>query len=347
MTIQLNTDAVKKHKVLRKEPCTACRTKGLDRSGDNRIVYADDDGNESYYCFSCSDTRASKDYRTNTNEDYKDRYIYEIQNMGPFTLDMWNTFKASSGVDPKGWRELTKETCAVYGVRHNYNERGQVDFQYYPVTKDSDLVGLKWRSHDKKWNNRGEAGTDCDLFGQAAFRRTTSKTVIIGSGEIDTMSIYQVLRDYCKTKEWETPPVVCGVAGEGSYRQFQKQYEWLDKFEKIIVCPDNDEPGTKHLHSLVQSLPRNKVYIMDLPFKDANEALTKKKTKAILDGYFRPRAYTPSGIVGSDVLKQALLDGIRKTKVPLPPFLSQLQEMLRGGIRMPSIVNIVGPTRNR
>lgn len=49
-------------------------------------------------------------------------------------------------------------------------------------------------------------------------------------------------------------------------------------------------------------------------------------------------------LYGSDVLKQALLDGIRKTKIPLPPFLSQLQTMLRGGIRMPSIVNIVGPT---
>ena len=74
-------------------------------------------------------------------------------------------------------------------------------------------------------------------------------------------------------------------------------YEWLDKFEKIIICPDNDEPGQQHLHNLVKVLPRNKVFIMDLPYKDANECLQKGKPNAIINGMFKPRAYTPSGII--------------------------------------------------
>ena len=243
--------------------------------------------------------------------------------------------KKQHGSSPKSWCSLNEETCIKYGVRHQYDEKGQVSFQYYPITKNNDLVGLKWRSADKNWNNRGIADSTCDLFGQVSFLTTTSKSVIISSGEKDALSIYQVLNDYYKTKGWETPPVVCSITGEGGLRQYQNQYEWLNKFEKIIICPDNDEPGQQYLHKLVQVLPRNKVYIMDLPYKDANECLQKGKTKHILDGSFKPRAYTPSGIVGSDVLKQALLDGIKKTKIPLPPFLKQLEIMLRGGIRIP------------
>lgn len=340
MPIQLSSTTTSKFRVIRKEPCLACRAKGLDRSGDNRIVYADEDGNESYHCFSCGSTKRSSDLI----DDSEYRYNYEIQNMGPFTIDMWAKFKQSTGVETRGWRGLSPEACAFYGVRHDYNEKGQVQFQYYPMTKDLDLCGIKWRTADKKWNNRGDADSECDLFGQAAHRTTSSKKIVIGAGEIDTISIFQVLNEYCKTKGWDPIPVVCGVAGEGSYKQYQKHYDWLDKFEQIIVCPDNDEPGKKHLENLVKVLPRNKVFIMDLPLKDANECLQKDKTKAILDGFFRPRAYTPSGIIGSDVLEQALLDGIRKTKIPLPPFLDKLSEMLRGGIRLPSIVNIVGPT---
>lgn len=342
MTLQLSSDNRSKYKVIRKEPCLACRAKGRDRSGDNRIVYADENGAESYHCFSCSDTKASSEYRV--NDSYKDRYVYEIQSMGPFTIDMWSRFKETTGVETRGWRGLTKETCAFYGVRHNYDDGGNVEFQYYPVTKNYDLCGLKWRSADKKWNNKGDADSDCDLFGQVAHRTTSSKTVIIASGEIDTLSIFQALNPYCKQKGWEPPVVVCGIAGEGSYKQYQKHYDWLNKFEKIIVCPDNDEPGQKHLHNLVKVLPRNKVFLMELPLKDANECLVKNKTQAMFDGYFRPRAYTPSGIIGSDVLEQALLEGIKKVKIPLPPFLRKLEVMLRGGIRMPSIVNIVGPT---
>ena len=328
-------------KVVRKEPCPKCRALGRDRSGDNLIVYEDQYGNESFHCFSCKHTKASLDHK---KETYEDRYIYELQMAGEFTLDMWVRFKASTHNDPKGWASLTEEACAKYGVRHQYDEKGEVEFQYYPITKNNDLVGLKWRSADKKWHNRGEADSTCDLFGQVSFLGTSSKNVILSSGEKDAVSIYQIIAPYYKSKNWEVPPVVCSVTGEGGYKHYQHHYEWLDRFDKIIICPDNDEPGMEHLHRLVKVLPRNKVYIMDLPYKDANECLVKGKTKAVLDGTFKPRAYTPSGIVGSDVLKQALLDGIRKTKIPLPPFLAQLQEMLRGGIRMPSIVNIVGPT---
>lgn len=163
---------------LRKEPCPKCRASGHDSKGDNFAIYMNPDGKESGHCWKCGFTKASSEFK---KESYKDRYEYSIQMSGEFTVDMWSKLKETSDVNPRGWRSLTKEACAYYGVRNSFDEQGQLKYQYYPITKDNELVGVKWRSREKNWFNRGSAGADCDLFGQISFRTTTSKTVVIAS----------------------------------------------------------------------------------------------------------------------------------------------------------------------
>ena len=282
------------YRVVRKEACPKCRAKNQDNSGDNLVVYADSENNESSHCFSCGYTRASKEFK---KESYEDRYEYSIEMSGEFTVDMWSRLKETTGVDPRGYRGLTKETCVFYGIRHNFDEMGQVTHQYYPITKNSELVGIKWRDSNKKFSNRGEANSECDLFGQVAFRTTTSKTVVITSGEIDCLSLFQVLRGYTDSKGWEPVPVVSSIIGEGGLKQYQSQYDWLNKFDKIVICPDNDAPGQEYLHKIIKVLPRNKLFVMDLPLKDVNECMIKGKEKNIISEFFKARAYTPSGII--------------------------------------------------
>lgn len=326
------------YRVLRKEACPRCRSKNQDNSGDNLVVYADSDNNESSHCFSCGYTRASKEFK---KESYEDRYEYNIEMSGEFTVDMWSRLKETTGVDPRGYRGLTKETCSYYGIRHNFDEMGQVTHQYYPVTKNSELVGIKWRDASKKFTNRGEANADCDLFGQVAFRTTTSKTVVITSGEIDCLSLFQVLRNYTESKGWEPVPVVSSIIGEGGLKQYQNQYEWLNKFDKIIICPDNDAPGQEYLHKIIKVLPRNKLFVMDLPLKDVNECMIKGKEKNIVSEFFKARAYTPSGIKSSDTAFEAMKERAKLQKIDFPDYAFKLNEMLAGGIPLGYIVNIV------
>lgn len=322
--------------VIRKEQCPECAENGRDNSRDNLVVYSDG----GVHCYSCGYHKASLEYKMKTGF-IKEPYEV-IQMAGDFNLEMWGKLKESTTTKTKGYRGFTEDTCIKFGVRQAFDEKsGEVTHQYYPITKGYELSGVKWRDANKKFYNRGEAGSDCDLFGQAVFKGTTSKNVILASGEADTLAIHQMLSKYTRSKEWEDTPVVCSITGEGGYRQYQNQYEWLNKFDKIIVCPDQDEAGQTHLHKLIQVLPRDKIFVIDLPVKDANDMLIKGKEKDFVSFYFKAKSYTPSGIIGSDVLEQALLEGIKKTKIPLPPFLSELQHMLRGGIRIPSIVNIV------
>lgn len=263
---------------------------------------------------------------------------------GEFTIDYWTKFKSITNQDPRNWEHLSKKACAFFGVRHQYFEDGSVQFQYYPVTREYDIVGIKWRSSDKKWFNQGVADSTCDLFGQVAFRNTSSKTVVITAGEKDAISLYQILNEYFEQKGWEVPAIVSSIAGEGALSQFRNHYSWFDKFDKIIICPDQDEPGLEYLQKVAQVLPRNKIFVMSLPLKDVNECLKKGKSKAVLDNYFKPKSFTPSGVIGSDQLEDALLEGLKSVKIPLPPFLSKLNTMTRGGFKIPSMINIVGPT---
>ena len=99
------------YRVVRKEACPKCRAKNQDNSGDNLVVYADSENNESSHCFSCGYTRASKEFK---KESYEDRYEYSIEMSGEFTIDYWNKFKNMSGQDPRGWRGLSKEACAAF-----------------------------------------------------------------------------------------------------------------------------------------------------------------------------------------------------------------------------------------
>lgn len=333
----------KKARVVKQTRCPKCEQEGKDRSGDNATHY--EDGGifcwARHGCIKMSDTYKKK---LNQAIEYKE----DIDMGNDFSPEYWDNLVANTTPDPRGYRGLYKDTCEKYGVMHEMDpETGKVKFQYYPITKANDLSGVRWRDMNKDFFRRGEVGMDCDLFGQVAFQNTASKRIIIACGEIDTMTLYQVVSNESLKKGYGEIPVVCTTIGEGGYKQLQKQYHWLDSFERIIVCPDQDDAGLKHLHTLVKYLPKDKVHIMSLPrgFKDPNEMLEKGKQKELVNAFFKAQVYSPSGIVGSDALFHDLYDFDDKPRLSLPPFMRYVQdEMLRGGLEFPAIFNIVAPS---
>ena len=76
-------------------------------------------------------------------------------------------------------------------------------------------------------------------------------------------------------------------------------------------------------------------------YKDPNAMLMAGKEKDFITLYFRAKPYVPDGIVGSGELYQSLLEMSSVKKVPLPPFLHELEEMTSGGFSLETIVNII------
>lgn len=332
-----------KSRPIKKTRCPKCEKEGKDRSGDNAVHYEDG----GVYCWArhglLSMSETYKKYKK-VEFEYK-----EDVNMGnDFSPEYWDNLVENTTPNPNGFRKLHKEVCEKYGVMHEINpETGKVRFQYYPITKNNDLCGVRWRDMNKDFFRRGEVGMDCDLFGQVAFQNNNSRRIIIACGEIDTMTLYQVVSLKSIRDGYGEIPVVCTTIGEGGYKQLQKQYKWLDTFDKIIVCPDNDDAGQTHLHQLVKYLPKGKVHIMALPkgYKDPNQMLEEGKDKELLNSFIKAYLYSPSGIVGSDVLFHDLYDFTDKPRLTFPNFMSYIQnEMLLGGLEFPCIFNIVAPS---
>lgn len=318
-----------------KNPCYKCRKSGRDRKGNNFHWYDEDRGGS---CFSCGYTIPSKEFRDSVDAEYEQEWKVNVM-AKEFTLKDFNELRKNCSTDPHGYRNLTKKTCDFYLVQHEYDEEsGELLRQYYPSTKEYKFCGIKVREIPKTFHAMGDIGNDCELFGQWKFKNSNSKMVLITAGEVDCLSAYQMINS---KSDYEDIPVVSPSNGEsGSHKQLQKQYEWLSKFDKIVLCYDNDEAGQKAIEKAVKVLPKNKVYIMKLSLKDTNEYLQQGKVKEYINSFWKAEKHTPSGILGSASLMDKIKEYVQIEKIPLPPFMYKLQNLMAGGIPLGVIITI-------
>lgn len=324
--------------------CPRCRSKGNDNAGNNLMVYGLDSNGEhkGATCFAC-------DYKIPSVEwlrENGDEHIEEEEILGSeFNKDIHKKLVEVTGTNPKGYRGIKEEHSKFYGVRYQYDaESGQVTNTYYPTTIDGKLVGLKHRIHPKDFFQPiGKVGKDVELFGQVRFK-DASGTVIITAGEHDVLATRQLLSEGLD-KKYGIPAVVCGTTGETSaYKQIQAQYHFLNQFKKIIVCMDNDKAGKDAFEKILNVLPRNKIHLMNLDLKDANDYVIAGKGKEFVQAYWNARLYTPAGVYASTELYQAAVDCLEAKVITLPPFMKTGAAMLGGGLVEQEITMILAKT---
>ncbi|QDP62378.1 MAG: putative ATP-dependent helicase [Prokaryotic dsDNA virus sp.] len=304
---------------IRHDRCDECN------SSDANAIYTNNS-----YCFSCGNVVHFNKYNPQPEEEEEPQL-----SKSPLNSESKEYIKNNTGTDPKGYRGIRKDISNKFKVRYEYStEDGSVVKTYYPCTVDHQLSGYKTRVHPKDFTQPvGEVGKGCELFGQAMFKQSNADRIIIAAGEVDCMSIYQIMSDYQAKRGYEPIPVVSSTVGEtGSHKQIAAQYEFFSKFSKIIICPDQDEAGLKAAEKVARALPKGKVFIMTLPEKDANEMLSKGMKSEFINAYFKASAFVPSGIVGSDKLLDKMLEAATVPKIPLPSFMHNLQRLMAGGI---------------
>lgn len=319
--------------VLHHEQCPQCAANGNDRSRDNMAVYSD--GGK--HCFACG-------YHVHGTEDWNEESM-SVENIKDFSEEAKQKIKDSTSTKGKGYRGLDDKITGPFGVRYEYDEStGAVAKQYYPVTIKGELSGYKIRKHPKSFLSVGETGRTCDLFGQFKFKQA-GKYVLICGGEVDQLSAYQMLREYQLSKaggeDYAPIAVVSPTIGENCKKQIQKQYDFLNQFERIIVGFDNDDAGRKATEDVIDVLPRGKVWITNWNYKDPNEYLVNGKSKEFVRDFYNAEKHTPAGVIASDKIFEEVLKRAESDKLPFAPFLGGLNEMLAGGITYGFIVNIL------
>lgn len=262
----------------------------------------------------------------------------------PITTEQREEIKSETTVNISEFRGIRAEISKLFGVRYAMDEHDNILEQYYPCTQDGQLVGYKIRELPKDFRSVGLTGAECELFGQFKFNRG-GKYVIITEGEIDQLSAYQMFKDYNDNRNSTFEiAVVSPTTGANSHKQIAAQYKFFDSFENIVLCYDNDKAGKDAVEKIIPVLPKGKVKIMNLRFKDPNEYLEKEEETLFIRDFWSAKDYTPTGVLASTELYDRILSQAKVAKVPFPPFMGKLNEMFVGGMPLGHIVNIAADT---
>jgi twinkle protein len=268
--------------------CPACRDAGGDRKGDNLSVYSDGHG----YCNSCGHWTPGTD-DTYTTTDYRE----DTKIMNGEKLQPRGTARVAISE-----RRISADICAKFGVTVSYSKDGKVDTHYYPYyDSEGQLIGYKERKTETKdfkilGTNKGSG-----LFGQQVFK-SGGKYLTITEGEIDCLSVSEMFDG-----KW---PVVSLKNGASSAdKDFKDNLEYIESFDNVVLCFDNDEAGKKAIKKVQDLVTPNKLKICSLPMKDANDMLVNGKVKEFMQHWWNSEVYTPAGIVrGVDTWEHLLKD---------------------------------------
>ena len=180
-------------------------------------------------------------------------------------------------------RNLSQKTCEKYKI---YRDGNKLRFYYHD---ESGVVqGAKIKTKDKQFIYEGDSpGT---FFGQHLFP-ASGKRVVIYEGELDAASGQEAMPG------WPMVSLPSGAAG--ARKAIQKNLQWLQGYEEIVLFFDNDEAGRKAAEESASVLPPGKVKIAHIlgDYKDASDALQARDTDAICRAIWDAKPYRPDGIV--------------------------------------------------
>lgn len=307
-------------------------------SSDAMAVYEQPDGTCDATCFACG--HYDPDPLT------QGRSTNDGQVSGKSTLSTTLTVDQISECPMRGIpsRQISQSTAEFYGVKTILNGLdGQtpvaVCYPYYNI--NNILIGYKKRLLDAKiFNTIGNTKLDdILLFGANKFM-SGGKRLYITEGELDCLSLYQVLKDLSGS-EWKhlDPCVVSLPHGAKSAAQSlgtKQTQEFLSKFDQIVLVFDQDDAGQEAVSAVCGFLPPEKTVIARFSEKDPNEMLTKGKASelkwAVLS---HAKPYRPEGITTSqNLLTEALTPSEKGLDWPWP----SLTELTHG--RHPGIIGI-------
>jgi len=157
-------------------------------------------------------------------------------------------------------RKISKQTLIDWKVeQRNWNGKDVYVFNYYDEFNENRFVS--YRGIGKGAIKGGcEKGTEPILWGM--WHTVKDKPLVITEGQPDAMAV------------WESgyKNVVSVPNGAKNFKWIDSCWDYINKFEEIIVFYDNDRPGYEFAKELQSRLENVKI-VTHNKYKDANEVL--------------------------------------------------------------------------
>ena len=183
-------------------------------------------------------------------------------------------------------RGISNETIDAADVRED--SHGNIVFNYYDTNDVLCLV--KYRPSYKIDKAKGEIKSWCQkdadttplLFNMN--RVNITQPLLITEGEIDALAAIEA----------GYPNTVSVPLGAHNFGWIEENFDWLEQFDNIIICSDNDEPGLNMQKECVYRLGSWRTKYIEIPhyhiegdrkipMKDLNHVLYYEGKQAVMD----------------------------------------------------------------
>ena len=232
-------------------------------------------------------------------------------------------------------RRISEATAKKYGVKSVLSSNGEIVQHHYPFYNKHELSATKTRYvRDKNFSVSGSF-TGTGLFGEQLFQ-SGGKAITLTEGECDAMASYELMGS-----KWASVSIKRGSSG--AVNDVKESLEFLESFESVVICFDNDKQGIKAAKKVAMLFQPSKAKIMSLPngYKDANDMLRQNKHKEFIEAWWSAKIYTPSGVINVSEAKADFFDREKKESVLYPR--KELNEKLYG-LRQGELVTLTGGT---
>lgn len=245
-----------------------------------------------YQCFHCGVSGAVK----------KDRFMYQakeiikappppVETPSEVKPEIVSAFLKERGIDPS----LVGNFPLVGAVKY-FGEIGKsnaIGFIYGDPRQPS---AIKWRStQDKCFTQQGSARS---FFGLNQLPKDI-KELVICEGEMDVLALAAAGIPAVSVPNGAPMKISdrkVDPADDGKYAYVWESRELIESVERVIFCPDADEPGQALVEELARRIGRAKCWKVTLPEKDANETLLKHGAEALAEAVLAAKPLPLEGV---------------------------------------------------
>lgn len=126
------------------------------------------------------------------------------------------------------------------------------------------------------------------LFGWHAMPEN-ARELVLTEGEIDALS--------WAAYGWPAMSVPSGGGGGAKQQWIENEFDRMERFERIYLATDMDEPGDQAAEEIASRLGRHRCFRVHMPHKDANDCLVAGVPKEKMDSFIAgATALDPEGL---------------------------------------------------
>ncbi|APD19743.1 putative DNA primase/helicase [Pectobacterium phage PP101] len=294
----------------------------------------EDEGGKRYYsgfCFACGCSVPNpygdnppnpEEIHVKTPEEIQ-KELDEITSCKVFDLD-------HRSIEPEYWqaarvRLLYSEYDGVtpYALAHGYTKNGKLARWKIKLLNKK----VMWSVGDTK---------DNDPYGWEQAKMCGGSTLYITEGEEDSIALRQIMKTMALGTEYAALDysVISLTDGSDSVHKSLAHVaeEIKQRWQKVVIVFDNDEPGKKAAKEAARLLPG--AMIAQLPANDANECLKRGLLKATRDAVvFRAARPLPTALVNKEMLMLELDEEVPMgVSTPWPKLTDMFYGQRRGEI---------------